>query len=73
MKSLLSTQIVIVGKISEEEARHLEKQLQASELALQQFLSNQINFADYLDILELCGVNIDDYLINIEKNISAIN
>lgn len=72
MQSLLSTQIVIVGKISEEEARHLEQRLQVSELALQRFLANKISFADYLDMIELCDINIDDYLINVEKNISAI-
>lgn len=72
MKSLLSTQIVVVGKISEEEARHLEQKLQVSEFALQRFIANEISFADYLDIMELCDINIDDYLINIEENFSAI-
>ncbi|MEH1810885.1 MAG: hypothetical protein V7K26_00090 [Nostoc sp.] len=72
MQRLLSTQIVIVGKISNEEARHLEDKLQVSELALQRFIANQISFADYLDIMELCDIDIDDYLINVERNISTL-
>lgn len=69
IEQVLSTEIVIVDRICEEEARHLQKQLETSELALQKFLSNQITFTDYLEILELCGVNIDNYLVNIENSL----
>jgi hypothetical protein len=72
IQNLLSTEILIVGKISDEEAKHLEKQLQASELALQKFLSSEISFSDYLEIMELCGVNIDEYMLQVENNLSIV-
>ena len=72
IQNLLSTEIVIVEKISDKEARQLEKQLQLSELALKRFLSADITFSEYLEIMEMCEVDIDDYLVTVENNLSAI-
>jgi hypothetical protein len=72
IQNLLSTEIVIVEKISDEEARQLEKQLELSELALKRFLKSEINFSDYLEIMKMCQINIDDYLIVVQNNLSAI-
>lgn len=72
IEKLLSTEIVIVQKISNEKARQLEKQLQLSELALKKFLSADITFSEFLEIMEMCEIDIDDYLNTIENNLSAI-
>jgi len=72
IRNLLSTEILIVEKISNEEARQLEKKLELSELALQKFLSSQINLSDYLETLEMCQIDIDDYLLTIENNLSLV-
>lgn len=72
IKNLLSTQIVIVEKISDRDARQLEKQLQLSELALQKFLSSEINFSDYLEMMEMCQIDVDEYLLIVQDNLSAI-
>lgn len=72
IRNLLSTEILIVEKISNEEARQLEKKLELSELALQKFLSSQINLSDYLETLEMCQIDIDDYLLTVENNLSLV-
>lgn len=69
LQHLLSTEIQLVDKISANEAMHLVKQLEASELALEKFLKNEISFSVYCEILELCDIDIDDYLINLEENL----
>lgn len=56
---------------SKEELEHLIKQEEGARLALDAFLSRRISLEDYCDILELCGVNMDEYIINLQSNIQA--
>lgn len=72
LQNLLSTEILVCEQINHSDAEHLIKSLEASELALQKFLAQEISFADYCEILELCGVTMDEYLINLESNLSII-
>lgn len=72
LQNLLSTEIQLVDNISANEAMHLVKQLEASELAREKFLKNEISFSDYCEILELCDIDIDDYLLNLEENLQVV-
>jgi hypothetical protein len=36
------------------------------------YLKNKITFEEYLDILKMCEVDIDGYLLNLEGNLSEI-
>ena len=67
----LSTQIITPHAICENEAAYLIKQLETAQLALKRFMEGVINFADYCDILQLCDVNVDDFLINVEQNLAV--
>ncbi|WP_017314923.1 hypothetical protein [Mastigocladopsis repens] len=49
-------------------ARLIQKQ-EVANLALEKFILGQISFQDYIDILETCEMNIDDYLITVEQNL----
>lgn len=72
IQELLGTQIVTTEGMSNDEALHLVKQAECAELALTHFLKGLISFCDYCDILELCGVGMDSYLINLENNLTAV-
>lgn len=71
LQQYLSTQIVTSHVTCEHEAAYLIKQLEAAQLALTRFLEGSIQFSDYCDILQLCDVNVDDFLINVEQNLSV--
>lgn len=72
LQRVLGLQIITAEGISRDESLHLIKQMECAELALARFLKREISFSDYCDILKLCGVGIDDYLINLEKNLSTV-
>jgi len=71
LQQYLSTQIITPHSICENEAAYLIKQLEAAQLALTRFIEGAINFSDYCDILQLCDVNVDDFLINVEQNLAV--
>lgn len=71
LDDILGLRIVTTEKISVSESLKLIEQLECAELAQQRFIEGVISFEDYLDILELCEVNIDDYLITVEDNLAV--
>ncbi|MFN6485439.1 MULTISPECIES: hypothetical protein [unclassified Nostoc] len=72
IQQFLETQIVTTEGMSHDQALHLIKQMECADLALARFLKGEISFSDYCDILELCEVNIDSYLINVEENLATV-
>lgn len=70
--ALLVGILIPTRSISQEEINYLLLQEEVSSLALKRFLSAEISFTDYLDILELCNLDIDDYLQTIDDNFSLI-
>lgn len=69
LQSLLATEIYLPHQITEDEANYLIAQSECAELALSRFVAGDISFEDYCDILELCNVDIDNYLLTIEINL----
>jgi hypothetical protein len=69
ISQILELEIQIASPMKSEESQYLIKQLETAELAKDKFLKNQISFQDYIDILEVCNIDIDDYLINLEDNL----
>lgn len=72
LDSLLTIEIYLPHQITEDEASYLIKQAECTELALSKFVAGDISFQDYIDILELCDVNIDDYLLIVEDNLEVV-
>jgi hypothetical protein len=72
LHDILSTEVFVCAGTERAEADHLFKQMEVSELALKRFLDQEISFSDYCEILELCGVDIDDFLITLEENIEDL-
>ena len=69
LDSILELKILTTEGMTDDESTKLIDQLECAELAKQRFIDGSINFEDFLDILELCEVNIDDYLITVEENL----
>lgn len=59
-------------KMTQEEINYLVKQQEVSSLALDRFLGGQISWNDYLDVLEVCNVDVDDYLQTMDDNFALI-
>ena len=72
LDDILGLRIVTTEKMSVSESLKLIEQLECAELAQQRFIEGVISFEDYLDILELCEVDIDDYLITVEDNLAEV-
>ena len=72
LKGLLQVGVSICAKVSTEELNQLVKQEQIASLALKRFLAMEISLSDYLEILDLCSVDIDDYLQTVDDNCALI-
>jgi hypothetical protein len=46
--------------------------LEVAELATDKFIKGEINFDDFLELMELAGVDIDEYLIVVEANLLEV-
>ncbi|WP_138500898.1 hypothetical protein [Nostoc sp. PA-18-2419] len=71
LEDILQLRIVTTEGMSESESLKLIEQLECAELAQKRFIEGSISFEDYLDILELCEVDIDDYLEIVEENLEG--
>ena len=72
LSDILELKIITTEKMSESESLKLIEQLECAELAQKRFVDGFISFEDYLDILNLCEVDIDDYLISVQDNLTAV-
>jgi hypothetical protein len=72
LSALIQPEIRLVSPVCFAEATHLIKQLECAELAIDRFLTCSISFRDLLDILELCEVDIDEYLFTLDSNLREV-
>jgi hypothetical protein len=68
ISDLIKCEIIIASQISDEEISDLIKREEITSLANSRFASGEISFQDYLDCLEVAGVNIDEYLPIVNAN-----
>jgi hypothetical protein len=59
---LIKCEILLVPNTSQEEINDLIKREEITYLANTRLANGEISFQDYLDCLEVAGVNIDEYL-----------
>lgn len=72
IEAILQPEIFLVNQVCSEEAAHLIKQLEVAKLATDKFIKAEINFDDFLELMKLSGVNIDEYLLVVEENLLSI-
>ena len=68
LEGLLRVGVSISTGISKDELNQLIKKEATAYLALKRFLAMEISLSDYLEILELCHVDIDNYLQTVDDN-----
>ncbi|BAY15701.1 hypothetical protein NIES21_15200 [Anabaenopsis circularis NIES-21] len=71
INEILNLQIITTAGMSIQESEYLIKQLECAELAKSAFAEGKLSLLDYCDILQLCEVNVDEYLTQIETNLNA--
>lgn len=70
LNEVLGLQIITTPGMSLAESEHLIKQLECANLGKIAFIKGELSLEDFCDILELCDVDVDEYLINVENNLS---
>jgi hypothetical protein len=68
INDLIRCEILIVPQTSDEEISDLIKREEITYLANSRLANGEISFQDYLDCLEVAGVNIDEYLPLVDTN-----
>ena len=68
LENILRPCIIVLPGTCPEELSDLCKREEIAYLALQQFLSLEISWNDYLDCLEIAGANIDEFLVIADTN-----
>jgi hypothetical protein len=71
LNEILELQIITTPGMSIEECQHLIQKLECANLAKESLIEGNLSLEDYCDILGLCEVNVDEYLINIEDNLTV--
>ncbi len=72
LATILQPEINLIHPVCLQEANHLCKQLELAQLATDKFVGCEISFSDFLELMELAEVNIDDYLLTIENNLLEV-
>jgi hypothetical protein len=68
LDQLLDTHIIVANNLSPDECEDLIKRLDICQEAKRQFMSLQISWQDYLDLIECAGVDISEFLHNADNN-----
>lgn len=72
LDQIISPQLVVGTHSNSDEFLDAAMRFETTALALNQFIAGRINFSDYVDILETCGVDIDQFLIAATDNLALV-
>lgn len=72
IETILQPEIILMRPICNQEATHLIKQLSVAEMATDKFIKAEISFNDFLELMELAEVDIDEYLTVVEGNLLEV-
>lgn len=64
-------QLITTPHVSREELNYLIQQMECAELARIAFVRGELSLSDYCDILQLCNINVDQYLLTVEENLTT--
>lgn len=70
ISELIGVEIPLYPHLSEDEIALRLEQEEAAYLGKMAFLRGQITLEEYFDILEMCEVDMDSFLVNLENNLS---
>ncbi|MGB3641147.1 MAG: hypothetical protein WBA39_26740 [Rivularia sp. (in: cyanobacteria)] len=64
-------QLITTPHVCREELNYLIQQMECAELARIAFIGGELSLSDYCDILQLCNINVDQYLLIVEENLTT--
>ncbi|MCC5620196.1 hypothetical protein [Nostoc sp. CHAB 5715] len=71
IEKVIGVEIPLYPQMTEDEIALRLEQEEAAHLGLTCFCNGQITIEEYMDILEMCEVEMDVYCLNLEQNLSA--
>ncbi len=69
---IIGIEIPLFPQITDEEIKLRIEQEEAAYLGKIAFIKGKISLEEYLDILEMCEVDIDDFLLTLENNLVIV-
>jgi hypothetical protein len=69
IQNLIGVEIPLFSELEDSEIEKRIEQEEAASLGMDCFIQGKISFEDYLDILELCEVDMDAYSENVNSNL----
>jgi hypothetical protein len=72
IEGVIGVEIPLYPQMTEDEIVLRIEQEEAAHLGLTCFCNGQITLEEYMDILEMCEVEMDGYISNIESNLIVI-
>ncbi|MBD2516860.1 hypothetical protein H6G93_17915 [Nostoc sp. FACHB-973] len=72
IEGIIGVEIPLYPQMTEDEITLRLEQEEAAQLGLTCFLKGQITLEEYMDILEMCEVDMDAYCLNLEQNLSDV-
>lgn len=72
IETILQPEIILMRSICNQEATHLIKQMEVAQTATDKFIKGEISFSDFLELMELAEVDIDEYLGIVEANLLEV-
>ncbi|MDZ8090239.1 MAG: hypothetical protein RMY16_32515 [Nostoc sp. DedQUE12b] len=71
IEGIIGVEIPLYPQMTEDEIALRVEQEEAAQLAMTCFCNGSITLEEYMDILEMCEVDMDSYCLNLEQNLNA--
>jgi hypothetical protein len=71
IEKVIGVEIPLYPQMTEDEIKLRLEQEEAAQLAMTCFCNGSITPEEYMDILEMCEVDMDSYCLNLEQNLNA--
>lgn len=71
IEGIIGVEIPLYPQMTEDEIKLRLEQEEAAQLAMKCFCDGSITLEEYMDVLEMCEVNMDSYCLNLEQNLNA--
>jgi hypothetical protein len=71
IEGVIGVEIPLYPQMTEDEIALRLEQEETAQLAMTCFCNGSITPEEYMDILEMCEVDMDSYCINLEQNLNA--
>jgi hypothetical protein len=72
LEKIIGTEIVVAHRLTKDEADDLVAKEEVASLATKQFIAGEISLSDFLECMELAGVEVDNFLVVADQNAQVL-